>query len=62
MSAVLPTDLAYRMLKLEQQLESYQRLHFEELEAMRRALSELKDQVLALATQKEIEKEEERDD
>jgi hypothetical protein len=29
---------------------------------MRRALSELKDQVLALATQKEIEKEEERDD
>jgi hypothetical protein len=48
-----PSDIAYRMLRLEQQLDSYQRLHAEELEQIRRALSELKDQVLALAAAKE---------
>ena len=41
------------MLKLEQQLDSYQRLHAEELEQIRRALAELKDRVLALVTEKE---------
>lgn len=48
-----PSDIAYRMLRLEQQLDSYQRLHAEELEQIRRALSELKKQVLALAAAKE---------
>lgn len=48
-----PSDIAYRMLRLEQQLDSYQRLHAEELDQIRRSLSELKDQVLALAAAKE---------
>ena len=48
-----PSDIAYRMLRLEKKLDSYQRLHAEELEQIRRALSELKDQVLALAAAKE---------
>ncbi len=48
-----PSDIAYRMLRLEQQLDSYQRLHAEELEQIRRALSELKNQILALAAAKE---------
>ncbi len=41
--------MAFRVLRLEQQLESYQRLHAEELEQIRHALVELKEQVLALA-------------
>ncbi len=49
MSVETTSDLAYRMLKLEQQLESYQRLHSEELEELHRAVAELKEQVLALA-------------
>jgi len=49
MSSISSTDIAYRMLRLEQQLESYQRLHAEELAEMRRVLEELKAQVLALA-------------
>jgi len=49
MSSISLTDIAYRMLRLEQQLESYQRLHAEELAEMHRALQELKTQVLALA-------------
>ncbi|MBI4788357.1 MAG: hypothetical protein HY782_15095 [Chloroflexi bacterium] len=48
-----PSDIAFRMLKLEQQLDSYQRLHAEELEQIRRALADLKDRVLALAAEKE---------
>lgn len=48
-SASVPSsDIAYRMLRLEQQLESYQRLHAEELAEIRRALDALKSQVLAL--------------
>ncbi len=47
------SDIAIRMLKLEQQLDSYQRLHAEELDQIRRALSELKDHVLALALERE---------
>jgi hypothetical protein len=50
MSTQLPSDLAFRVLRLEQQLESYQRLHAEELENIRRALQVLKDQVLTLST------------
>jgi hypothetical protein len=46
MSVVQPSDIAYRVLKLEQQLDSYQRLHAEELEEIRQALAELKDLVL----------------
>ena len=53
MSSVPPSDIAYRMLRLEQQLESYQRLHAEELAEIRRALDDLKKQVLALDTQKQ---------
>jgi hypothetical protein len=52
--SVLSSDIAYRMLRLEQQLESYQRLHAEEIAEIRRALDALKAQVLALdATSKE---------
>jgi hypothetical protein len=52
MSTVPAPDIAYRMLRLEQQLESYQRLHAEELAEIRRALEELKTQVLALDAQR----------
>ena len=52
-SSVPPSDIAYRVLRLEQQLESYQRLHAEELEEIRRALDELKMQVLSLDSQKQ---------
>lgn len=44
-------DLALRMLRLEQQLDSYQRLHAAELEDLRQALTRVKDEVLALALQ-----------
>ncbi len=52
MSAIPPSDIAYRVLRLEQQLESYQRLHAEELEQIRRALEELKELVLTLNVSK----------
>lgn len=49
-ASTLPTaDLALRVLRLEQQLDSYQRLHAQELEDLRRALAQLKEEVLALA-------------
>lgn len=48
MSSVPLSELAYRVLRLEQQLESYQRLHAEELEEMRHLLAEIKMQVVAL--------------
>ncbi len=53
MSSQFSSDLAYRVLRLEQQLESYQRLHSEELENIRRALQELKDQVLTMPKDRE---------
>ncbi len=43
------SELAFRVLRLEQQLESYQRLHSDELAEMRRAIEELAAEVLALA-------------
>ncbi|MCL5951684.1 MAG: hypothetical protein M1132_08180 [Chloroflexi bacterium] len=46
MSSNPPSDLAYRVLRLERQLESYQRLHAEELEEIRRAVEQLKEQLL----------------
>lgn len=49
MSGVPSSDVAYRILRLEQQLDSYQRLHAEELEQIRQALAELKDLVLGQA-------------
>lgn len=49
MSVAPPSDVAYRVLRLEQQLDSYQRLHSEELEQIRQALTELKELVLGLA-------------
>jgi hypothetical protein len=52
-SSVPPSDIAYRMLRLEQQLESYQRLHMEELAEIRRALDELKMQVLNMDSQRQ---------
>ncbi len=54
MSSVTHSDIAYRMLRLEQQLDSYQRLHAEELEQIRRDLAELKKEVLALVAEAEI--------
>ena len=53
MSSVVPSDIAYRVLRLEQQLDAYQRLHMEELEQFRQTLNSLKDQVLALIAQQE---------
>ncbi|MEJ2555146.1 MAG: hypothetical protein P8186_02715 [Anaerolineae bacterium] len=41
-------ELAYAVLLLERQLESYRRLHEEEIVALREALRELKDRILAL--------------
>lgn len=41
-------ELAYATLLLERQLESYQRLHEEEMAALREALHELKSRILAL--------------
>jgi len=49
MSVAPPADVAVRLLRLEQQLDSYQRLHAEELEQIRQALAELKALVLGLA-------------
>ena len=43
-------DLSIRILRLEQKLESYQKLHAEELNEIRLALVELKRQVLDMAT------------
>jgi uncharacterized protein YdcH (DUF465 family) len=42
-----PETLAQRILHLEQQLESYARLHAEELAEMRKTLQGLKDELLA---------------
>lgn len=53
MSSTPPSDLAYHLLRLEQQLESYRRLHDEELEQIRLELAELKAQVLASARRPE---------
>jgi hypothetical protein len=39
--------LAYRLLLLEQKLESYARLHAEELAEMRRALQALKEELFS---------------
>lgn len=43
-------DLAYAVLLLERQLESYQKLHEEEIEALWKALRELKCRILAMAS------------
>lgn len=40
-----PESLAYRLLYLEQKLESYARLHAQELADMRKVLQELKDEL-----------------
>ncbi len=40
------TEYAYTLLRLEQQLESYKRVHQEELDEIRRALVELRNQIL----------------
>lgn len=58
-SAQPPNEMAFRVLRLEQQLESYQRLHAEELENIRRAVQELKEQVLAFAAREESARAEE---
>ncbi len=50
------SDLALRVLRLEQQLDSYQRLHAEELADLRRALAQLKEEVLALAPHHAVER------
>jgi hypothetical protein len=44
-----PTDLAFQVLKLEQQLEAYQKLHAEELGELWRILNECKRTLADLA-------------
>jgi diadenosine tetraphosphate (Ap4A) HIT family hydrolase len=44
-----PADLAYQVLKLEQQLEAYQKLHAEELGELWRVLNECKRALAYLA-------------
>ena len=44
-------SLAQRILHLEQQVESYARLHAEELAEMRKTLQSLKDELLSLYQQ-----------
>jgi hypothetical protein len=44
-----PADLAYQVLRLEQQLEAYQKLHAEELGELRQALNACKRQLADLA-------------
>ena len=39
-------EYAYHLLHLEQRLESYQRIHREELDEIRRAIAELRNQIL----------------
>lgn len=51
MSASPTSELALRVLRLEQQLDSYQRLHLQELEALRRDLADVKASVLSLAAE-----------
>ncbi len=43
------SDLALRVLRLEQQIEAYQRLHAEELAELRQLLAEVKNAVLNFA-------------
>jgi len=43
-----PTDLASQVLRLELQLEAYQKLHTEELLVLREALNECKRAIAAL--------------
>ncbi|MCL5958142.1 MAG: hypothetical protein M1358_02300 [Chloroflexi bacterium] len=45
-------DVAYHLLRLEQQIESYQKLHSEEIDEIRRSLHRLKDEVLLLQRSK----------
>lgn len=45
----LSSELALQVLRLEQRLDSYQRLHEQELDDLRRAVAQVKDQVLILA-------------
>ena len=52
-STLPPTEIAYRVLRVEQQLESYERLHAQELEEIRQLLAELKIQVLGLQAGKD---------
>lgn len=47
-------DLALRVLRLERQLSSYQRLHAEELAELGRALAQVQDEMLALALRSTI--------
>lgn len=47
-SSVYSLDLAVRMLHLEQQIDSYQRLHSQEMEDLRRSVAQLREDVLTL--------------
>ena len=55
MASVPLSEMAFRVLRLEQQLEAYQRLHAQELEEIRRLLEELKVQVLGMNPAKKAE-------
>ncbi len=45
----LSSELALQVLRLERRLDSYQRLHEQELDDLRRAVAQATDQVLILA-------------
>ncbi|MCS6845699.1 MAG: hypothetical protein NZ528_15475 [Caldilineales bacterium] len=53
-SPVRSLDLTLRLLHLEQQLDSYQRLHCQELEDLRRSVTQLREEVLMLLRQGQV--------
>ncbi len=50
MASLPSSDIAFRLLRLEQQLDAYERLHAEELKEIRRTLAELKLQLVTLGS------------
>jgi len=55
MSSIPASEIAYRLLRLEQQLESYQHLHSQELEEIRGILEALRVEVLGMNPAKKSE-------
>ena len=51
----LAKEFAYRVLELERKLAAYQRVHAEELDELENLLSELKEQILSLYGDQEID-------
>jgi len=55
MASVPASEIAYRLLRLEQQLESYQHLHAQELNEIRAILEALRVEVLGMHPTKKAE-------